>query len=427
MKRTGFILLFLALTAGVFSQIPDTLTLEYCYQQVTRNYPLARQTGLLDKSSGLKISNLNKNYLPQVNLNASASLQSEVTEITIHLPAPFTSIAGPDISKDWYKLTFDVNQVIYDGSSTKWQKQLEKATLKADQKNVDAELYRLKDQVNQLFFSIFFNQQNEKLLNDNKKVVEARLKEMNAAVKYGTVIASAADALKVELLRMDQLISTNTTEREAAFKMLSELISVPLDSSMQLALPDIRLSSMNYENLRPEYQLFDLQQARLGALKSMVIVKWNPKFGAFGQVGYGRPGLNMLSNDFTPWWIFGARFTWNLWNWNENNNERQRIDIQSDIVLTQKETFDKNTRIASERDLSEIKKYAELLQQDEEIISLREKITTTTFAQMENGVVTSSEYIQRLNEELLAKISRELHMIQLVRAKQTYLYTLGKL
>ena len=36
-------------------------------------------------------------------------------------------------------------------------------------------------------------------------------------------------------------------------------------------------------------------------------VKNNPKFGAFAQGGFGRPGFNMLSNAFQPFFIGGIR------------------------------------------------------------------------------------------------------------------------
>jgi outer membrane protein TolC len=162
-------------------------------------------------------------------------------------------------------------------------------------------------------------------------------------------------------------------------------------------------------------------------MKNMVNTRWNPKFYAFGQAGYGRPGLNMLSNDFSPWWLFGARLTWNIWNWNQNKNEKKIYDIQNDIIGTQKETFEKNLRIETESEIAEIEKLGELLQKDEDIVALRTKITHSASSQLDNGVITSSDYIARLNEETQAKLMLEIHRVQLVKAKIAYLFTLGKL
>ena len=162
-------------------------------------------------------------------------------------------------------------------------------------------------------------------------------------------------------------------------------------------------------------------------MKDMVNTRWNPRFYAFGQAGYGRPGLNMLVSDFTPWWIVGARLTWNIWNWNLSKNEKKIYEIQGDIIGTQKETFEKNQRIEAGRGIAEIEKLGELLQKDDEIIELRTRITRAASSQLDNGVITSSDYIARLNEETQAKLALELHRIQLVKAKIAYLFTLGKL
>jgi hypothetical protein len=102
MNRIAFLLGSLIIQAIVYGQ-SDTVTLYDCYRQAEKSYPLARQTGMLEKSNELKIKNLNKNYLPQLNLNGSATLQSDVTELKLNLPAQFSSIQFPQISKDMYK------------------------------------------------------------------------------------------------------------------------------------------------------------------------------------------------------------------------------------------------------------------------------------------------------------------------------------
>jgi hypothetical protein len=127
----------------------DTITLAFCYQQLQKTYPLNRQAALMEKSSDLRTKNLNKNYLPQFNVNGTASWQNEVTEVVIELPANLPQLQGPVIPKDQYKLTLDVSESIYDGNVTNYQKKLEKFNLNVDKKNVDATLYLLKDQVNQ--------------------------------------------------------------------------------------------------------------------------------------------------------------------------------------------------------------------------------------------------------------------------------------
>jgi outer membrane protein TolC len=403
------------------------VTLDFCFRQAEKTYPLSRQMEMLGKSNELRVTNLNKNYLPQVNLNGSASLQSDVTKISLNLPAQFSSIKFPDVSKDMYKVTLDVNQSIYDGNVTRYQKMLESYNLQSDQKSVQIELYKLKDRINQVYFSIFFLQQTEALLNSTKKQLESKLKEVHSAVMNGILLASNEDGLNAELMKIDQQLIETMTDRNTAFRILSELTSTSIPETSKLALPEVRISSMTFEDKRLESQLYDVMQSKAGVMKNMVTTRWNPKFYAFGQAGYGRPGFNMLTNDFTPFWILGARLTWNIWNWNLNTNEKKIYDIQADIINSQKETFDKNLRIEADKGFAEIEKLGKLLQKDEEIIALRVKITQSASSQLSNGVVTSSDYISRLNEETQARLALETHRIQLVKARLSYLFTQGKL
>ena len=239
MKRIAFLLLSLFTKLCVYGQ-SDTLTLYDCYRQADETYPLARQSDMLVKSNELKIKNLNKNYLPQLNLNGSASLQSDVTELKLNLPAQFSFIKFPEINKDMYKVTVDVNQSIYDGNVTGYQKKLESYNLQSDQKSLQVELYQLKNQINQAYFSILMLQENEKLLKNNKNQLESKLKEVQSAVSNGAMLASNADALKAELMNIDQQLIETHNDRSPDFKHFPNLSLPQLVRIQNLFFPMFR-------------------------------------------------------------------------------------------------------------------------------------------------------------------------------------------
>ena len=405
----------------------DTITLDFCYQQIQKTFPLIRQAGLLDKSSDLRTKNLNKNYLPQFNVNGSANWQNQVTEVVIPLPAGLPQLQGPVIPKDQYKLTLDVNESIYDGNVTNYQKKLEKFNLNVDKKNVDASLYLLKDQVNQFFFSILIDEQNIRLFKETKKQLESKLKEVESAVKNGAVLKMDADLIRAEIIKLDQNTYELSMDRLASIRMLSELISMTLDENSAFKTPRITIPGLNYENKRIEYELFDIQRDRVNLMKNMVTTKWNPKFWAFGQFGLGRPGYNFLSSDIAPMLMVGAKLTWTPWNWNANRNEKKIYDIQGDILKNQQESFDKNLRVTTQKNITDITKLSDLILKDQELIDLRAGITKTASSQLTNGVITSSDYILRVNDETQARMGLEIHKIQLIKAKISYLYNIGKL
>jgi len=424
---SSILLLLLVASTGVSIQAQDTITLEQCYRLAEQNYPLTVQLDLLAGSNLLKVKKLNKNWLPTVNLNGQLSYQSDVTKVIIELPAGLPPLDMPVLSKDWYKATLDVNQTIWDGNITSYQKKLEEMNLQVDQTSVKADLYKLKEQVNQFYFSIILLNQNEELLFASKKQLAEKMNEVTAGIEFGAVVQSTADALEAELIKIDQRLTETRADRTGLFRMLSELLSVEIPLNTILVMPDPDITDYTFQNRRLENSVFELQRDKLVLLQNMVTTKWNPKFFAFGQAGIGRPGLNMLSDDFEPFYIVGLKLNWNFLNWNANKNEKQIIGIQSDILQTQQASFDKNLRIEAEKDLSEILKTLDVIKQDHEIISLREKISKTASSQLDNGVITSSDYVTRLTEERQARLSYEIHRIQLVKAKLAYLYNQGKL
>ncbi len=425
LRLGGTLAAFLILTAVFHSEAQPVITLQECYRNAEDHYPLGAQEQLSGDINLLKNNNLNKNYLPKINAGANISLQSDVTKVNIALPVGMPDLGMPEISKDWYKLTLDLSQTIYDGSITRYQKQLEAVNLRADLKGVEAELYKLRERVNQLFFGILLIDRNEKLLLAGAEKIRARIKEVNSAIASGAAPEMNLRILEAELMRLEQQVSELEHDRHTSCRMLAELTAMPVAPDALFQLPEIAALPDSFENRRPEYNLFDIQRDRIDLLKKMVVTKWNPKVAAYGQAGYGRPGLNMLDSDFRPWWIIGARVTWSPWNWNENKNERKILSLQSEIVRTQQESFDRNLRISAHKESGEAAKMAALLDQDRKIIALRESITQSAASQLDHGVITPADYIARLNEETSARITYELHQIQLLRARIAWLYATG--
>jgi len=68
-----------------------------------------------------------------------------------------------------------------------------------------------------------------------------------------------------------------------------------------------------------------------------------------------------------------------------------------------------------------------LIEKDNEIIALKTKIAKNASYQLDNGIITATEYTTELNSEWQAKLNLELHKIQLVLSKINYLNNLGML
>ena len=432
--RIIFIFIFISLIFSqkiTFGQEPDTLTLNQCYDLARESYPLAKQIGLLDANMEKRIENLKTNYYPQLNFLGQASYQSAVTYVEISIPEnPYFSgedLAPPPIDKDWYKFQIDINQMIYDGGTTAKQKEIEYVNNQIDRQSVEIELYGLRERVNDVFFGIVLLQEKAKLQDLVEKEISSKLQTIESAVRNGTMLESNADILKAELIKLEQQQIEVRIGIESGFNILEELLSYELSGNELLNLPELVIQTESFNYLRPEFDLMTMQQAKLKKLDDVLATGRRPRLMGYGQVGYGRPALDMLNNNFDTYAIVGARLTWNIWDWNVTRNERQILLIQSDIIGAQKETFEKNLKVGAESSRSEITKYEQILARDDEIIVLRKRIKNTASSQLDNGVITSTDFVTELNAEQEALLNKEIHRIQLVKAKVDWLTVLGKL
>jgi outer membrane protein TolC len=419
MKKIFFIFLSIA-----YSYInAQNVDIQFCYQKATENYPLIKQKEMIDNVGELKIKNLNNNYLPQVNLNAQATYQSDVTKMSLNIPG----IKIPENSKDQYKATLDINQLIWDGGSIAGQKKVESINTQNEQQNIETEIYKLKERVNQLYFNILMLKGSNELLEISKKDIGLKLQKIESGVKNGVLNESNADNLKAEIIKIDQKIIEIKSVEKANIEMLKELCGIEINDNTQFSTPEITVSTNVFENNRLELKSFEINKNKLSATQNVLSSKLMPKIYGFGQLGYGRPGLNMLSNDFQSFYIVGAKLSWNIWNWNQTKNEKKILEIQKDIINNSKDIYQKNMKMAYQRDKAEIDKFTELILKDLEIINLKTKIAKNSSSQFDNGYINSNDYLNDVNAETMAKINYEIHKIQLHKAKFDYMVNVGKL
>jgi outer membrane protein TolC len=400
-----------------------SVTLDYCLSQAIANHPLFDQYDLLTSTSGMKIKNLNKNYLPEMNINGDAHYQSAVTEIPFSSP----SFTIEPLSKDQYKISLDVSEMIFDGGITKRNKDVEYIDNEINQQNVGIDLYRFKDRVIASYYSIIALQESRELLDVTRQNLESRLKEVESGVKNGVVLASNADIIKAELLKIDQRDIEIDAGISSGYKVLSILTGDTIVAGTKLEWGNPVIQSYVPGHDRLEYNLFSLQQQKAESLKKVASSRLIPKLWAYGQAGYGRPGFNMLLNEFDDYYIIGAKLSWNFYNWNKTRNEKSILDLQKEIVTTSRASFDQNLSVDLERRMAEILKIETLLPKDQQIVDLRAGIVLTYASQLQNGVITATEYITELHAETEARLNLRIHQVQLVRAKYEYLSTAGKL
>ena len=401
----------LLLIFSIASYSQQKLTIEECYALAEKNYPLAKQINLLQQKSTYEIDALNKAKLPKIDLNAQATYQSDV----IGLPTTLPGVES--LNKDQYRATLDVNQLLYNGGMIAANTKLKEAQTLTQQQQVEVNLYQLKSRINYSYMMILLWQDQRELLFAKQNTIYSKIKEVKSGVKNGAILPASEQVLEAELLKLEQALTENSFQRIKEIQNLSSLTTTTIAENAVLERP---ITAFKANGTRPEIKFFDLQQDQIEASKNIIAKSNSPKLNAFGQAGYGNPGLNMLNNSFEDFYIVGLKLNWNVLDWNKSKTDKQALDIEKEVVATEKETFETNNQMQLNELQSEISKIEIIIKTDSQIIHLREKVVQSFDSQLRNGVITSSDYITELNQLFDAKTNQKVHQTQLELAKINY-------
>lgn len=424
MKKAVHVLCIFFLQVALYGQTSDSLSLEMCLQTAEKRSPLNDEITLSQESLVYKLKNLGTNWFPSLGTNAQALYNSEsvdFSEVMKNLP-----VTIPALPLDQYRVWADINQQIYDGGMTKAQKSVEKASNQADIHQVEAQLLGIKQQVNQVYFSLLLTRKSADVLQVSLKDLQDRKRVVRAGVENGVLLRENLLAMEAEELRYRQrLLELNFTGQQLV-KVLSILLDTTINENAGVLLPQ-EPPVFDSKTERPEYLVFDKQKDKLSASEDLVTASDMPKLFAFSQAGYGRPGYDFASRDFHGYYSVGVGLKWNFLNYGDSKRQKKMFEIQKDILDVRRKTFDDQLDIQLEAEKTNQAKYNELLVQDEEILELRKTIASASFAKLTNGAITTTEYFSEVNNELLARLQFENHKIMKLQAAYSYLLLKGKI
>jgi outer membrane protein TolC len=429
MKKIVLILLIAISLGPNRLQAQKILTLKECYDHAMTSNALAGEKNGYSDISKLKDENLVKGWLPTLDANGSLVYNSSVVDLSGvlgSLPIPGIANAIKPLPHEQYKITLDIDQVIYDGGAIKGARALEKADLSVNQKQTETDLYKLRAEINNYYFNLLLLAKQKELLDTYFEIIEKQISSMQSGINNGVIIKSDIDILTSEKINIQQELAENEIRKTSFIKVLSILTGIEIDSATMFIVPTPKDEFSN-ELLRPELQLFDLRREQLGAGLKVIESSRMPKAFGFATFGYGNPpGSNFFKNEFAPYYIVGATLKWNIFDWNKSKNEKQVISFQQSLIENRKKDLTENLNRLLVTKNAEIISLKDLIDRDNELIALRKKITASSKSQYQNGTVTATEYLNQLNSERQALINNEIHKINLSMARIEYLNISGK-
>ena len=399
-------------------------TLDECIVWAYDNYPQIKEMSLIEMTKGIDLKNTAYAWLPHLNISGKATWQSEVVEMPMDIP-------GMDINipHDQYGLTAEFTQQIWDGGTSRSQKELAEAGAEVKKTQLETNLWSIRSRVQNVFLGIILIDKQLELNRLLRESLERSSEEVKSRMEAGVALPSDLDQVSVNILSCLQQRASLDADRKSYVKILGLLTGRDM-TAVELAVPQ---DAVNYVDdgardfeTRPEMAFYAAQLKQNEFQRRQLNTLISPKLNLSLQGGYGRPGMNMLSGDFSGYFVAGLKLQWNIGALYTRGLDKRRVNADAQKIDLMRKSFILNSSVEAEQKNNAILKARDVLEKDSEIIALRQRIRASGENQYREGTIKMNDYLSMLDEEYKAKANESMHEVQLMMAVYDMKNTVGK-
>ena len=366
------IFLILIMHPLTFGQSPDqVLTLEECYDILYTENPMRDKIRMNRQITELNHRIAQSGWYPDVQVNASASYQSDVVEFPFDAP----NFDIPAFSKDHYNIALQVTQPIYDGGRTRAAKELEEDSGLVTEASLESDLLDIKDHVDRIYFGILILQKQIEITKLVIDELSEQLEMIQSQVENGVLLPGNRASLQAEILRRKQELTELEFDLKGGYEGLGEFLGKEVDTSRSLELPQkTDWRKIGTQSLRPELLLISARHDLLDKQKNLIEADKLPVLSLFARPSYGRPGFNFFEDDLQFNWIVGVQARWSLKSTRNASLKSAAIDLQQKKLSEDRTLFERRQNAALFRLENQIESIEEQIERDREIVNLQKQV-----------------------------------------------------
>ena len=399
-------------------------TLDECQQAAERNYPLIKRMDLIRQTTDLNVGNIQKGWLPQLSVMAQSTYQSDVTAFPDQMQALYKQmgISMEGLRKDQYRVGIDVQQLVFDGGAIRNQKEMARLQGVVESAQNEVSMYSVRQRVNEMYFALLLLDEQILLNKDLQALLNGNEKKLASLYKKGTAAEVDYLNVKAERLNVEQQMTSLQSQRQTVARMLSVFCGIEVK---KLVKPEVVGTSA--ENNRPELRLIDSQIRLANAQEKALHSALLPRLGVFASGFYGYPGYNMFEDMMHRKWslngMVGARLTWNIGAFYTHKSDKAKLKLMRQSAENSREVFLFNNNLEQIRQDENISRYRKLMEEDEEIISIRSSIRKAAESKLAHGIIDVNDLVREINAENATRVQRSVHEIEMLKEIYNQKYT----
>jgi len=394
----------------------NSISLNDLYEKISVDYPSAKKQEIEAKIATLNEQIAGANLYPELIISGRASYQSEVTEFQAG------AISPPAISKDQYNISLGLNQVLFDGGRTRSLSELAKISGEISQANLEVEIWNVRRQLDEVYFNTILLQKQLETTNVLLKDLNEQLELVRSRVKNGVLLPGNEYVMQAEILKLKQRKIQINEAIKAGYQVINYITGIEISEQTTLELPEEEgLVNLEIEEIqRPELMMFDAQKKMLGVQDKINSAQKLPQISAFANTAYGRPGYNVFDDDLHVYWMIGLKANWSFKSFRNSDKKSSIVELEQQNVSASEDAFSRQVQSSLAKVRGQISAIEEQIVLDNQVVELRRKVAEEKKNELQQGVITSTEYITELNALSKSQLNLNLHQIQLLQAKNEY-------
>jgi len=277
--------------------------------------------------------------LPALDFSGSYRRQSTVPELNFDSPLfqQFFPAGGVKLGAlDNSDLRLTVSQPIFSGFRLSQSRTAAAALAEASRGELARQRNELIFRVESAYAALLRAQKGAEIARSAREQIAAHLRDVEVMVEQG--LARRDERLRVEVKASEAELVLLQAENGVALAeaALENLLATPLPAGEMYAemgpgrLEPGDLASSLALALANRPELERLARAADAAAAGKKIARGGrlPNVAGFASYGYGKPGLDMIRNEWMNYWLVGVGAEWNLWNWGRTGAKVEQAELR---------------------------------------------------------------------------------------------------
>lgn len=406
------------------------ITIEECVRLAEDNYPLIKKYELLSATREIDLSDINTSWLPRIGAYGQVTGQNVVPSF----PKPLTGVLeqmGQEmkgLGKVQYKVGVDVSQTIWDGGTSAIRRDMTRSKEETQRATLDVELYSVRERVENLYFAVLLTEEQIAQNQVTQNLLIRNLEKLRAMLRNGTAMQSDLDMVEAQSLTLAQNIAMAQNAVKGYRCVLGIFTGKNLENQ-QFTRPTAT-EPQSSESERPELKLFE-SRLKLNRLSDRLTdTSLMPKIGFFAQAYYGYPGFDyfksMINRDLSFNILAGVKVSWNIDSFYTRKNSSRKTLVNAENIAADRDLFIFNSDMQTASQRVAIEGIRNIMKDDSKIIELRSNVRKAAESQLENGIIDATALLTKISDENLARLTAQLHTIQLLQEIYKLKYILNR-